>query len=128
VLVAAVVATELALFALLFPALDAEKSPRFLAEAAASVTPPGGRIGIVGNEGLVGGIAYYGRRRVARLESPASIERFLAEGGRALVVKPSEVERVSAFGPVEEIARARRGRRALAVVTPQGDRSAPAPP
>jgi len=128
VLVAAVLATELALFTLLFPALDPDKSPRALAEAAAAATPPGGRIGLVGNDGLIGGIAYYGHRRVATLRSPEEIPRFFADGGRAVVLKARDLERVAASVPVEERARARRGRRALVVVTPLGETPAPARP
>lgn len=127
VLLAAVFAVELALFTLLFPALDAEKSPRALAEAAAALTPPAGTIGVVGNDAMVAGIAYYGRRHVAPLGSPESIQRFLAEGGRALVVPVRELDRVVALAPVEERARARRGRRALVVVTPI-DEARPAAP
>jgi len=128
VLVAAVLATELALFTLLFPALDPDKSPRALAEAAAAVTPPGERIGLVGNDGLIGGIAYYGHRRVAPLSSPEDLPCFFADGGRAAVMRARDVERIAASQPIEERARARRGRRALVVVTPLGGTQAPARP
>ncbi len=121
---AAVLGIELALFALLFPALDGVKSPRPIAEAAAAEVPPGGAIGLVGSEGLLGGLVYYGGRPVLELPDDAALARFAASGGRAIVVQRSELGRVTRVVPVEEISRVRAGRRSVLVVRPV---PAPAP-
>ena len=117
--VVALWALEAVLFTVAFPARDPEKSPRALAEAAAAWTPPGASIGLVGDRALVGGLAYYGGRHVTYLGDRAHIERFLREGGTALVVAEKKKARVEEVGPVEVRFRAREGRRALLVVTPQ---------
>jgi 4-amino-4-deoxy-L-arabinose transferase-like glycosyltransferase len=117
VVVASVAAAELLVFTLLFPALEAEKSPRAIAQAAAALTQPDEAIGVTRGT-LVGALAYYGGRRVTRLETPDAVARFLAEGGRVIVAEGSQLERLEAAGPVEVRSRARRGRRELVVVTP----------
>lgn len=117
-------AFELALFTITWPARDPLKSPRAVAEAAAALTPPDGAIGLVGDRALVGGLVYYGGRRVARLDGPDAIARFFADGGRAVVVQARKLDRVAAAAPVQVAFRAREGRRALVVATPQS----PAPP
>jgi 4-amino-4-deoxy-L-arabinose transferase-like glycosyltransferase len=118
---------ELASFTLLFPALDEEKSPRSIALAAAELAGPDERIGLVGERGLIGGVAYYARRRVATLESGEDVRRFLERGGRVLIAREKELERVTSVTPVEVRARARSGRRALVVVVPPTTRDG-APP
>ena len=100
------------------PALDPEKSPRPIAAAAAELTEPTERIGLVGKPTLVGGLAYYAHRRIDVLDGAGEIERFLAAGGRVIVVPEKRLARVADVLPVEIRARARSGRRALLVVTP----------
>lgn len=117
--IAMVFAFELALFQATWPARDPEKSPRAIAEAAAALTPPDGAIGLVGDRPLVGGLAYYGGRRVAWLDSSEEIARFFADGGRAVVVQARKLDRVAAVAPVDVVFRARAGRRALVVATPR---------
>ncbi|MEB2344273.1 MAG: glycosyltransferase family 39 protein [Deltaproteobacteria bacterium] len=117
--VAMVFGFELVLFTVTWPARDPEKSPRSLAEAAAALTPEEGAIGLVGDRALTGGLAYYGRRRVAPLESPEEIARFFASGGRAVVVQARKLDRVEAAAPVAIAFRAREGRRQLVVATPR---------
>jgi len=107
---------ELAAFQLLYPALDASRSPRAIAAAAAAATPEGDPIGLVSDPAMIGGLAYYGGRRVAPLRSPASIRAFLDAGGRTFVLKERKLERVSALTPVEVVGRSRTGRRAVVVV------------
>jgi 4-amino-4-deoxy-L-arabinose transferase-like glycosyltransferase len=109
-------AVLLAAFLLLYPALDAGRSPRPIALAAAAATPPGEPVGLVGDRAMLGGLVYYGGRRVVPLRSPESIRSFLAQGGRTLVVKQRKLERVSALTPVREVGRARSGRRTVVVV------------
>lgn len=114
--VAGALAFELAVFLLLYPALDPGRSLRPIAEAAAAVTAPGERVGLVSDRAMLGGLAYYGGRRIAALRSPESIQRFLAEGGRTFVVKARKADRVSDLAPVREVARLRTGRRAVVVL------------
>lgn len=112
-------AVELAVFLLLYPALEPTTSLRPSALAAAEHTPEGGRIGLLGSRSLVGGLAYYGGRRVAELRTPEDVGRFFAEGGGALVLKRKKLERLEM--PLEIVHRARSGRRELVVVTPLVD-------
>ena len=114
--VAAAWAVLLAAFQLLYPALDDRRSPRPIALAAAAVTPEGTPIGLVSDRAMVGGLLYYGGRRVAALRSPESIRAFLDAGGRTFVVKQRKLERVTAHVPVTEANRSRAGRRAVLVV------------
>jgi 4-amino-4-deoxy-L-arabinose transferase-like glycosyltransferase len=122
--IALVYAIELSAFLLLYPALDPDKSPRSIAEAAAELTEPDAAVGLVGDRALVGGLAYYARRRIATLDSPDSIRAFLEGGGRAIVVKERKLARIEAIAPVDVRARARHGRRALVVVSPRPAASA----
>lgn len=117
--VAMVFAFELVLFTVTWPARDPEKSPRAIAEAAAALTPDSGAIGLVGDRALTGGLAYYGRRRVAPLDSPEEIARFFADGGRAVVVQARKLDRVTAAAPVAIAFRTREGSRQLVVATPR---------
>ena len=118
-------AVELAGFTLLLPALEPMQSYRPAALAAREITPPGQRIGLLGSRSLVGGLAYYGERRVTPLETPAEVERFFAAGGRALVLKGKKLDGLPV--PVEVVERVHSGRRELLVVTPR-TASDPVPP
>jgi 4-amino-4-deoxy-L-arabinose transferase-like glycosyltransferase len=111
-----VAAVELTVFLLLLPALEPTQTLRPTAEAAGRLTPAGERIGVVGSRAMVGALNYYGGRRVDVLRTPEDVERFFAEGGRALVLKRRKLERLTT--PVEVMHTARSGRRALLVVTP----------
>lgn len=124
--IGATLALEAAIFGLLFPALDDEKSPRTLGAAAARVTTPDQRVGLLGNRGLIGGIAYYAGRRVHAIETPDEAARFLSEGGRALVLRERDLPRIPGASALQVLERARRGRRAMLVVTPV-DRGARGP-
>ena len=116
-LLALVFALELGAFTWLFPRLDAEKSPRPVAAAAARLTSPDEPIALT-RRSLIGGIAYYGRRRTRVVETPADVERFLAMGGRVIVVPALHLHVVTRVTPVLVHARLRSGRRTLLVVTP----------
>jgi len=112
-----VVAIELAVFLLLLPALEPMQTLRPTAVAAGQHTPPGQRIGLLGNRSMVGALDYYGERRVAQLRTPEDVEQFFAAGGRALVLKGKKLERLTV--PVEVVHEARSGDRLLLVVTPR---------
>lgn len=117
--VAAVWATLLVVFTVVYPARDPDKSPRAIAEAAAQLTPPDRAIGLVGDAQMAGGLAYYGARRIALLRGADDVSRFFANGGRAVVVAEKKRERVDAAAPVSVHFRAREGRRAVLVLTPR---------
>jgi 4-amino-4-deoxy-L-arabinose transferase-like glycosyltransferase len=116
---AAVWAFEMAIFQLLYPALDPGRSPRPIAESAAAATPEGERVGLVSDRAMVGGLAHYGARPIAELGSAESIEAFFAEGGRTIVVKARKRDRVDAIRPMEVVGRARHGRREVLVLVPE---------
>jgi 4-amino-4-deoxy-L-arabinose transferase-like glycosyltransferase len=124
-LAAAAFAVELAVFLLLFPGLEAGKSPRPVAVAAARLTDPARPVGLLGQRAMVGGLVYYGGRTVVRLRTPQSVARFVAAGGTALVIKERELPLVEAVVPVRVEARFREGRRALLVVSPGDAARAP---
>jgi len=116
VVVASVALAELLAFAVVLPALDREKSPRGVAEAAAALTQPEEKLGVTRGT-LVGALAFYGRRRVAEIETPEAILRFLASGGRVIVTEGRNLGQLESLVPVEVRFRARHGRRELVVVT-----------
>jgi hypothetical protein len=70
---------------------------------------------------MAGGLAYYGRRRIALLRSDEDVTRFVAAGGRALVVAEKKRDRVEHVVPVRVAFRAREGRRAVLVLEPRSD-------
>ena len=111
-----VAAVELTAFLLLLPALEPTQTLRPTAEAAGRLTPAGERIGVLGSRAMVGGLNYYGGRRVEVLRTPEDVERFFLGGGRALVLKRKKLERLTT--PVDVVHSARSGKRELLVVTP----------
>jgi 4-amino-4-deoxy-L-arabinose transferase-like glycosyltransferase len=116
--VIAVWAVLAVVFGVAYPALDADKSPRSIAQAAAELTPPDRSIGLVGDAAMAGGLAYYGERRVVLLRGGDDVARFFADGGRAVVVAEKKRARVDAAAAVRVHHRAREGRRAVLVLTP----------
>ncbi|MEN8185374.1 MAG: phospholipid carrier-dependent glycosyltransferase, partial [Myxococcota bacterium] len=118
--VATVFGIELATFLVALPALDPGKSPRPIAVAAARWTGEDGRIGLYGQRPRVAGLRYYGDRPVVWEETLEGVERFIAAGGRVLVVRQEELEEVQERIPVEVLARFRSGRRGLLLVGPRG--------
>jgi 4-amino-4-deoxy-L-arabinose transferase-like glycosyltransferase len=117
--IASVFALELGIFALVFPAVNVEKSYRSIAVAAAAQAGEGGRVGLMRDEPTMGGLIYYGGRRVTLLESPESVRAYIEGGGRAIVVKAKKLHLVEAVAPVDVTARARLGAREMLVVAPR---------
>jgi 4-amino-4-deoxy-L-arabinose transferase-like glycosyltransferase len=111
-------AVLMVVFQLVYPARDADKSPRPIAEAAASLTAPERSIGLVGDAQMAGGLVYYGGRRVDLLDNPHDVARFIAAGGRAIVVAEKKRDRVDRVMPTRVHFRAREGRRAVLVLVP----------
>ena len=128
VAIAAALAVELSVFLLFYPALQPIKSPRPIALSAASITEPGDPIGLVGDRAMIGGLAYYGNRRVAPLKTPEDIRQFVDDGGKAIVVQTRKVDLVEAVTPFEVVSRSRTGRREMLVVTPKPGPPAAGPP
>jgi len=128
VLFAAVWACELVVLVGALPALDPEKSPRPLALAAAARARPGAPIGLFGARSLAGGLVYYGGRRVETLSSPESVERFLAEGGRVVVIEAKDLPALERTVPVRVRERLRNPRRAFLVVEARPRAAAPPSP
>lgn len=123
--VGAIFALELVVFLLFFPALEAEKSPRLVAESAASLTVPGTPIGLVESQPLVGALAYYSGRRIEQIGPAEELRRYFEEGGRVAVIREEAFERAEAGAFAEVRARFRSGRRALVVVTERAEVAAP---
>jgi 4-amino-4-deoxy-L-arabinose transferase-like glycosyltransferase len=118
--IAALFAVELSVFALLLPAVNVEKSYRSIAVAAAAEAGEGGRVGLMRDRPMLGGLLYYGGRPVVLLKSPEELRAFIAEGGRAIVVKAKKLDQVETVAPVEVKARTHSGWREMLVVTPKG--------
>jgi 4-amino-4-deoxy-L-arabinose transferase-like glycosyltransferase len=118
VALAAVAAVELAVFALLLPAFEPEKSPRPIAEAAAARVPEGEAIGLFGHTAMLGGLNFYGHRRVALHRDVAGLRAYLEGGGRVIATRARHLDRLGELGPVEEVARFRSGRRAYVLLAP----------
>ncbi len=126
--VATVGAIELASFLILYPALDADKSPRPIALAAAARTAPDEPVGLVGDRPKLAGLAYYGNRRIVHLDDADDIRRFLDDGGHTFVVRQRKLARLEEVTPVRIESKLREGRRAWLVVSPAGSDVAAPPP
>jgi 4-amino-4-deoxy-L-arabinose transferase-like glycosyltransferase len=115
----AVFALEWLLFVGYLPALNPEKSPKPIAEAAATHSQPHEPIALFKKRALVGGLNYYAGRRVVELDNPADTGAFLALGGRVIVVPAKYLEAVAEAAPLEILNRARSGAREILVVAPR---------
>jgi hypothetical protein len=116
--IVALMGLELAVFGIVFPHYDEQKSPRPIAVAAARLSAQDETVGIFDDEGLAGGILYYGDRRIAILPRPPQVRRFLQQGGRLIVLERWKLPWLEGVGTFEVLAHERRGRRQLAIVTP----------
>jgi 4-amino-4-deoxy-L-arabinose transferase-like glycosyltransferase len=112
-----------AVFTLLYPALDPERSLRPVARTAAALALPGEQIGVVHHVTLLPGLDYYAGGRPGRfvdLPDHAAILAFLASGRGAVLV--SEVRRSWALepAPLPRLVELRSGDRLLWVLAPPG--------
>ena len=119
VLLACAFAVEAAVFWSLYPALDAERSMKPVAEAALRWTPAGEPVALLGSRPMIGGLSYYADRPVLWLDDTEEVPAYFASGGRALVMKGSKLERVQRLAPVVVRERLREGDRTLVVVQPE---------
>jgi len=121
--IALVAGTELIGFAGVLPALDVEKSPRPIAEAAAARTDPNEAVGVYGQRSLEGGIGYYARRPIRSLADARDLKEFIADGGRVIVGRADRLEPVAgALGLSRELS-VRTGKRRLLLVDAAAGRS-----
>lgn len=84
---ALLVVGQVAVFGWLLPRFDSGRSIRGAAVVAAAFAPRGTPIGLLRNGSLVGGVAYYSRRPVEQIGSERGLRKFLAAGGRTLVLE-----------------------------------------
>jgi 4-amino-4-deoxy-L-arabinose transferase-like glycosyltransferase len=116
--IAAVGMVELCVFTLFLPAFDPEKSPRPIAEQAAALAGPGQPIGLYGNAAIVGGLAFYSKRRVVQLIHWRDIWDFLDQGGRVVATKRSYANLVKRVAPIDVRVVQRSGKRSYVLMTP----------
>jgi len=109
--IVAVIQLAAALFVL--PRLDAEKSPRPIAEAIARHRRPGETVGVHGLRPLEGGLAYYGAGRVESIAGDDAARAFLDAGGDLLLLRRRDFERLLTTHALASVAQLRSGRRAL---------------
>jgi hypothetical protein len=103
-------------FLLGYPLLDAEKSPRPIAEAAVETAGPTGGIGVFDHAAFEGGLAYYAGRRVTLITNADDAAAFAASGGRALVVARDRFENLGAGW--RRVTKLRSGARELWIAAP----------
>ena len=86
-------------YAFVLPGLDAARSPRPIAEAVARLAGAHERVGLYRAADIANAVTYYGERPVEAFLGPEQLARFVAGGGRVLVVEAErlpEVEQVAA--------------------------------
>lgn len=114
-----VLAVEVSLFHIGYPALDATKSPRKIAQTANRLAGPEGRIGLFRESALLGGLLYYGRlygnRPIVLLEHPEEVTAFTEAGGRLIVAREHNLGEAPGVVQRETM---RNGHRALAFAIP----------
>ena len=124
--IAIVAGLELAGFTLALPRLDSEKSPRPIAEAAASFSKNGEPIGVYGMTPLEGGIAYYGAGPLVSLRDESQLQTFLSQGGKLVILRGRHFDSLGPSLGLRELQSFRSGRRRLALaqrteLDPQGE-------
>ena len=111
--IATVALLELAGALFVLPRLDPEKSPRPIALAIASHAGPEEAVGLYGLRPLEGALTYYGERRVRSLRDEVSARKFLDEGGRLILLRARDFERLRADLNLTRLEDFRSGRREL---------------
>ncbi|MGH0037683.1 MAG: phospholipid carrier-dependent glycosyltransferase [Myxococcota bacterium] len=114
----AVGALESLVLTVAYPAFDAEKSPRPIAQAAVRATGDDAPIGVFDHRSMVGGLAYYAGRRTLAIPDAAALQRFWMEGGGAVVIGRTKLERIPPTVRMRQVDVLRSGRRAVAIVVP----------
>jgi len=109
-------AVELALAARRSPASPRSTGKSPWAEAAAALTQPDETLGVTRGT-LVCSQVFYGRRRVAGIETLEATLRFLASGGNVIVTEGRNLGLLESVVRVEMRSHRRYGRREFVVVT-----------
>lgn len=107
--------------------LDPEKSPRPIARAIAAHAQVDEAVGLYGLRPLEGALPYYGDRRVRSLRDEAAARAFLDGGGRLILLRARDFERLRNPLALTRVEAFRSGRREL-VLAHHPDRSLPEPP
>jgi len=110
---------ELALFSLVYPAFDGEKSPRPIARALADASPRGSRVGIFQYRSLIGGLRYYGSRKLVALNSHEEVGAFLQAGGAAIAARAKHAGALQAATPLDLKRSLRNGEREIVILAPR---------
>ena len=96
-----------------FPRLDSEKSLRPIAQTVAAAAGPDESVGVYGLSPIEGSLGYYAGVRVTSLRTLAALERYLAAGGRLVLLRERDLEAHGRRLDLREIAGMRSGRRRL---------------
>lgn len=100
VLAACVFAVQILAYAVALPALDAENSPRPIAEAAAALTRPEEQVALYRGGDIADSVAYYGDRSVDAIFATARLAAFFESGGRVVVFEEERLAEVESITPV----------------------------
>ena len=106
---------ELAGFTLALPRLESEKSPRPIAQAAASYAREAEPIGVYGMTPLEDRIAYYGAGPIVSLRDESQLHAFLNQGGKLVILRTRHLDSLGPSLGLRELQSFRSGRRRLAL-------------
>jgi len=99
-LAACVFAAQMLAHAVVLPALDAENSPRPIAEAAAALARPGEQVALFRGGDIADAVAYYDDRPVDPIFATAELVTFFESGGRVVVFEEERLAEVESITPV----------------------------
>jgi len=117
--IACIAAIELAAALFVLPRLDGEKSPRPIAEAVARQARADESVGVLGLRPLESALGYYGLDRVAPLADERDAREFLGAGGRLVLMRARDYDRLASPLALALLERYRSGRRALVLAQPR---------
>ena len=100
VLAASVFVVQLLSYAVAMPVLDAENSPRPIAETAAALARPGESIGLYRAHDIANAVTYYEDRPTRKIDAPAELAAFFGSGGRIIVFEEEQLADVESVAPV----------------------------
>jgi hypothetical protein len=95
-----VFAVQILSYAFAIPVLDAENSPRPIAETAAALARPGESIGLYRAHDIANAVSYYEDRPTRKIEAPAELAAFFGSGGRIIVFEEEQLANVESVTPV----------------------------
>ncbi len=100
VLAAGVFVVQLLSHAFAMPVLDAENSPRPVAETSAALARPGESIGLYRANDIANAVTYYEDRPTRMLDDPSDLAAFLESGGRVIVLEEEQLANVESVTPL----------------------------